>query len=67
MTLKIIKNSQYLVNAQIEISRAVFAANKHQDIELKHLSFKNDVERMKYIETHVIEAIGELQQYLKNK
>ena len=60
---------QSLVNAQVEVNRAVWAMN--EDIQtirpeaLKHLSFLNREEKKQYILKCCREAIKDLQQYLK--
>lgn len=55
-----IKNIQYLVNAQVEINRAVFEANKpHEPGE--------EEPRPDYINTCVLNALVDLKAFKSNK
>lgn len=61
-----VKNIQNLVNAQVEVNRAVFAANLPLH-EHPHASFQTEKERRLYIEKCVEKAIEDLSWYLEKK
>ena len=63
-----IANQQYLVDAQTEVNRSVFAANLDKSaLASMSCSFRNDAERLEYIEYHVQIAIRDLQRYLEKQ
>ena len=62
-----IRNIEHLVGAQVDINRAVWAANL-ADKEIaaeEYKSFKNEKERLEYVELHVELAFKDLQSYLQ--